>query len=273
MSRDRRLGAGVGLLAVLVGACLVGPVLSPYAPSQTDPDSRNRGPHPAHPFGTGDLGEDVLTQVLVAGRMSLAIGLGAAAVATVVGGGLGIAAGWWGGWRDAAASRVAEAVLAVPTLVLALALAMTIGRMGPVAVVGVVALVAWPVPYRLARAVARRERTLAYVEAAQLDGATGGRLMVRHLSRAVAGELATCVALVAAGAMVAESALSFLGVGVDPESAITWGSMMADGQGLVVDRPWVVLFPAAALVVAVAAVVLIADALADRARRRHGGVA
>ncbi len=122
---------GVVLLAAIVLACLIGPLLSPYGVDQQDLAARNEGPSWAHPFGTAALGEDMLTRVLVAGRISLLVGLATALVATVVGGGLGLAAGGRGGWLDSALARLTDLVLIVPGFVILIVLSISFASVGP----------------------------------------------------------------------------------------------------------------------------------------------
>ncbi len=181
----RRLGtpgvAGVVLLAVIVLACLIGPLLSPYGVNEQDLTARYQGPSWAHPFGTGALGEDMLTRVLVAGRISLLIGLATALVATVAGAGMGLAAGGRGGWLDSALARLTDLVLIVPGFVILIVLSISLESVGPGEIILILALLSWPPLFRLTRASALRTRELPYVQAARAAGAGGWRIARRHL--------------------------------------------------------------------------------------------
>lgn len=266
LARDRRARAGAAVLALLAVAAVVGPWVSPYGIYEEHLAVRNQGPSWAHPFGTGPLGEDLLTQVLQAGRMSLGVGVATAAVATLVGAGLGLFAGWRGGAADAALSRLTELVLVVPALVVMMVLAVSFERLGPVEIVAILALMSWPPLFRLARASARATRGLAYVEAARLAGAGTAHIVRRHLLPAAAPEVITAGALVVGGAILAESALSYLSLGLDGDSGPSWGLLLVGAESLIEDRPWRVVFPAAFIVAAVVAVGLLAEALHDALR-------
>ena len=180
-----RLGTpGATALCVLVLialAAIAGPLLSPYGVDQQDLLARNQRPSWAHPFGTGELGEDVLTRVLAAGRVSLLVGLVTAAVATVVGAGLGLAAGWRGGWVDSALSRLTDLFLIVPAFVVLIVLSLTFERVGAPQVILILALMSWQPLFRLTRASALRTRELPYVQASRAAGARGPRIVRTHL--------------------------------------------------------------------------------------------
>ncbi|MGD9571166.1 MAG: ABC transporter permease [Thermoleophilia bacterium] len=267
MSRARaalaRLGpagvAGVAVLLVIALACLVGPLLSPYGVHEQDLAARNEGPSWAHPFGTADLGEDVMTRVLVAGRVSLVIGLATAAAATVVGAGLGLLAGWRRGWVDGVLSRLTEFFLIVPAFVVLIVLSLTFESVGVAEVVLILSLLSWPPLFRLTRASALRTSSLPYVDAARAAGAGGGRIVGRHLLPAATPEIAAFAALAVGTAILAESSLSFLSLGLDPEQTLSWGGLMIGAQDTIEDRPWLTLFPAAMVVLTVLAVSLVGD--------------
>lgn len=253
--------AGAALLAAIALACLVGPALWPPGAREVDPAARDRGPSAAHPFGTAELGEDVLARVLEGGRASLAIGLGTALLATLAGAALGLLAGWRGGRVDALLSRLTELVLIVPAFVVLIVVSLAVGRMGVWQAILALALLSWPPLFRLARASALRTRELPYVEAARAAGAGGGRIVARHLLPAAAPEVASFAAIAVAVAILAESALSFLGLGIDPERTLTWGNLMTDAQDTIEDRPWLTLFPGAFVVATALGASLVADAV------------
>jgi peptide/nickel transport system permease protein len=261
----RRLGAagwiGVAVLALVALACLVGPELSPYAVEEQDLAARDQGPSWEHPFGTARLGEDVLTQVLVAGRISLAVGFGTALVATLLGAALGLLAGGRGGWVDGALSRVAELFLIVPAFVVLIVLSLTFERVGVAEVILILALLSWPPLFRLARASALTTRETAHVEAARAAGAGGGRILRRHLLPAATPEVASFASLAVGVAILAESALSFLSLGIDPDGDPSWGTLLIGAPDTIEDRPWLTVFPGLAVVVTVLAAALVGDAV------------
>ncbi|HMN97990.1 MAG TPA: ABC transporter permease [Miltoncostaeaceae bacterium] len=261
----RRLGwagwVGVAVLAFIALACLIGPELSPYGVAEQDLAVRNQGPSWQHPFGTATLGEDVMTQVLVAGRISLAIGFGTALVATLVGAGLGLLAGWRGGWVDGALSRFAELFLIVPAFVVLIVLALTFERVGVAEVILILAILSWPPLFRLSRASALSTRETGHVEAARAAGAGGGRILWRHLLPAATPEVASFAALAVGVAILAESALSFLSLGIDPDGDPSWGTLLIGAPDTIEDRPWLTVFPGLAVVLTVLAAALVGDAV------------
>jgi peptide/nickel transport system permease protein len=271
----RRLGpagvTGLAVLALIALACLVGPELSPYGPDEQDLAARNQGPSAAHPFGTASLGEDVLTRVLVAGRASLLIGLATAAAATLLGAGLGLAAGWWRGWVDGALSRLTDAVLIVPAFVVLIVLSLTFETVGVAQVVLILSLLSWPPLFRLARASALRTAELPYVAAARVAGAGGGRIVARHLLPAATPEVAAFAALAVGTAILSESALSFLSLGLDPQDTLSWGALMIGAPDTIEERPWLTVFPGVFIVATVLAVSLVGDA-ARRALEPRGAL-
>lgn len=278
-----RLGApgaaGAVMLAVIVLATLIGPALSPYGVAQQDLLARNQGPSWAHPFGTAELGEDVLTRVLAAGRISLLVGLATAAAATVVGAGLGLVAGWWGGRVNSALSRLTDLFLIVPAFVVLIVLSLTFESVGAAQVILILALMSWQPLFRLTRASALRTRELPYVLAARAAGARGPRIVRTHLLSAAIPEIAAFAALAVGVSILAESALSFLSLGIDPSGDPSWGTLMIGAQETVEERPWLTLFPGLMILATVLSVSLIGDGLRDalgpgggrRAARRRIG--
>jgi peptide/nickel transport system permease protein len=265
--RRPRLGAAgwtaLAVLALIALGSLIGPVVSPYSTTGQDLAARDQGPSGLHPFGTASLGEDVLTRTLDAGRLSLAIGIGTALVATFVGTGLGLAAGWRGGWLDSALSRLTDAVLILPAFVVLIVLSVAVGRVGPWEVILILALLSWPPLFRLTRASAIRTRALPYVEAARGMGAGGVRIVTRHLLPAAAPEITSYAALAVGIAILAESALSFLALGLDPDRDLSWGGLMIGAPDTIEDRPWLTLFPGLFILVTVLAVNVLGDALRE----------
>jgi peptide/nickel transport system permease protein len=272
-SRFRRdpLGlAGLAVLVLLAAASALGPVLSPHGVREQDLGSRNEGPSWEHPFGTAGLGEDVLTQVLQAGRVSLLIGLATALAATAIGGALGLLAGWRGGWVDSLLARLADLFLIVPAFVLLIVLSLTFDRVGIAEVVLSLALLSWMPLFRLARASALRTRELPFVDAARAMGAGPARILGRHLLPAAAAEVAAFAALAVGFAILAESALSFLSLGLDPEGDPSWGTLLIGAQDTIEDRPWLTVFPGLFILLTVLAVSLVGDAVREALEPREG---
>jgi peptide/nickel transport system permease protein len=269
-----RLGApgwaGLAILLLVALAAIVGPMLSPYGVNEQDLAARNSGPSWAHPFGTASLGEDVLTQVLAAGRVSLVIGFATALVATVVGAGLGLLSGWRGGWVDSLLGRLTDLFLIVPAFVVLIVLSLTFERVGVAEVIGILALLSWPPLFRLSRASALSTRESSHVEAARAAGAGGGRVVLRHLLPAATPEIASFAALAVGIAILAESALSFLSLGLDPDGDPSWGTLLIGAPDTIEERPWLTVFPGLAIVLTVLAAALLGDAVRAALDPRSG---
>ncbi len=260
MTRGSKVAAAVVAAAFLVA--LLAPLVPGHGATRIDLRSRLAPPASAPPFGTDELGRDILARLLHGASVSLGVAGTAVFVSALFGSLLGVAAGERGGFLDAGVGRLVDLVLAFPGLLLAVALAAVLG---PSARNTVLALCAagW-VPYaRLARTEARRVATLDFVAAARAAGAPRRRILVRHILPNLASPLVVQATLHLAGAILAESALSFLGLGVPPP-APSWGAMLAAGRGHVFDAPHVVLVPALAIVTVVVAANVLGDALVER---------
>lgn len=255
-----RVAAAV--LALALAAALLAPLVPAGAGERVDLGRRLLPPSSAPPLGTDELGRSVLARLLHGATVSLGVAGAAVLLSAALGSLLGLLAGERGGALDAGLGGLVDLVLAFPGLLLAVALAAVLG---PSAWNTVIALsaVGW-VPYaRLARAEARRVATLDFVAAARAAGARPARVLGRHLLPNVAAPLVVQATLHLAGAILAESALSFLGLGVPPP-APSWGAMLAAGRTHVLDAPHAILAPAAAILVVVLATNVLGDALVDR---------
>lgn len=260
----RKLRAGFILLGLLSAFAVVGPVLL------TDPaaialDVPLAPPSGDHWLGTDGLGRDVAARLAHGGRVSLVVGGCAAALVLGIGVPIGAWAGWRGGALDAMLSRLMDAVMCLPALVLALAiLAAAPGALrdlpDAIRIAVVLGALGWPVPARYVRAEVLRLRESATVVAARAAGAGAGRLLVRHLLPGAAGPVLVSAAFTVGGAIVAEASLSFLGLGVAAPLA-SWGSLLAEAR-IHVDRAWwLAVFPGLALFLTVFACNLVADGL------------
>jgi ABC-type dipeptide/oligopeptide/nickel transport system permease subunit len=217
-----------------------------------------------HLLGTDAFGRDVFLRLWLGARVSLGVGVTGALLSGGLGVTLGAVAGWWGGAADRCIAALADTLLAVPRLVLLLVIAALWGP-GTGMVVTVLALTGWMAVMRLVRAEVRLVRALPYAEGAVALGVPAGRLLRRHvLPNAVGGAL-VAVTLGVGNAMVLESGLSFLGLGVQPPAA-SWGNMISAGRDWLLVAPWVALAPGGALLLAVLACTHAGDALAARGR-------
>ncbi len=216
-------------------------------------------PSRTHLFGTDDLGRDLFARVVAATPVSLAIGTTAAAVSVFVGFAIGAAAGWFGGKTDLVLSRAIEVVLCFPVLFLLLALAAFLPPSAATVILAI-GLTTWPGDARFARAEIMKARDLDYTRAARAAGASTPRILLRHLLPVAAPPLLVSAAFGVGWAILAEAALSFLGVGLPPPMA-SWGGILAVAPAYIDEAWWIALFPGLALFLTVAAYNLLAEGL------------
>ena len=260
MRASAKAAAAVLLAAVLAAA--LSPLLPSASATRIDLGRRLVPPPSAPPLGTDELGRDLAARLLRGATVSLGVAGAAVLLSAAFGSTLGLLAGERGGAWDAALGRLVDLVLAFPGLLLAVALAAVLGPSAKNTVIALSA-VGW-VPYaRLARTEARRVSTLDFVAAARAAGSSRARLLFVHVLPNVAAPLVVQATLHLAAAVLAESALSFLGLGVPPP-APSWGAMLAGGRTHILDAPHVVLAPAAAILVVVLGTNVLGDALVDR---------
>lgn len=259
--RNKLAVAGAVILTLLAAAALLAPWISPAQPSQIFFTDLRAAPSAAHPFGTDELGRDILTRVIYGARVSLSAGLISVLMALVVGTTMGLVAGYARGWLDDLLMRVVDALLALPFLVLAIALAAILGPSLQNTMIAI-AVVSVPVFARITRGEVLAQREREYVQAAQALGAPDIRVVLRHLLPNISGPLIVQTSLAIATAILAESSLSFLGLGVQPPEP-SWGSMLNAARGYLADAPWMAVFPGAAIFLAVLAFNLLGDGLRD----------
>jgi len=266
VNRHWQSRVGIVLVSIVVLAALLAPLLSPHDPLRGD----LRGayllpPGGDYPLGTDSQGRDVLSRVLFGARISLIVGIVSQGVAALLGVTLGLIAGYYGRWVDALLMRLADVTLAFPTLLLLIAIAAAIDP--PLVLVFVViGAVGWAAMARLVRSQVLVLRSTDYVTAARALGAAGPRILYRHLLPNVRAQVIVAATLGAAGAMMAEAALSFVGLGVKPPTP-SWGGMVADGRDLLRVAPWVSLAPGLALGLTVLGFNLLGDAMRDAGRK------
>jgi peptide/nickel transport system permease protein len=222
-------------------------------------DVRLQAPSVAHPFGTDDLGRDLLARVVAATPISLAIGLVAATVSLGIGFAVGATAGYFGGVVDLVLSRLIEVMLCFPVLFLLLALAAFLPP-SPVTVIVAIGLTTWAGDARYARTEILRIRELDYARAARAMGASTPRILMRHLLPNALPPLIVSAAFGVGWAILAEAALSFLGVGL-PAPAVSWGGILSSAPNWIEEAWWIALFPGLALFLTVAAYNLLAEGL------------
>ena len=268
MTRTERWAGG--LLVVLVIGAVVVPAVARHDPLAIDDvlNARLVGPFSTdeagrfHLLGTDRFGRDLFVRMMLAGRLSLAIGVVGSAVAGLIGVAIGAAAGWWRGTLDRAAMAVSDAMLAIPRLILLL-LCAALWRPGTTTVVVVLAATGWMGVARLVRAEVIGARGLAWADAAQAIGSAPVRVLLRHVLPNAIGPAIVATTLGVGNAILLESGLAFLGLGVQPPQP-SWGNMIAGGRDLIVTAPWVAIAPGVALILTVLGCTLLGDAWRDR---------
>lgn len=260
---DPRLLFGVVLVALVVVAVFA-PLIAPYPPLQYHPAIAAQPPSLAHWLGTDALGRDQLSRVIYGARISLSVGAGAIVLGGLIGSILGIVGGYLRGWVDQVISMIVDALLAFPSLILALAIAAALGS-GITNVIIALAVVRIPIYVRLARGQTLQVRSLDYVTAARAVGTPAWRILLRHIFPNIFSPLLVQATLSISFAILDESVLSFLGLGAQPPTP-EWGTMIADAQPYLTggQDPWMVLGPALAITISVLSLNLLGDALRDR---------
>ena len=260
--RDRWFQAGVGLVALVVLAGLLAPWLAPFDPITGDLRTAYLlGPGGRYLLGTDAQGRDVLSRVLYGARLSLSVGLISQAVAATLGVTLGLLSGYYGRWVDALLMRLADVTLAFPTLLLLIAVAAAVSPSLPMVFV-VIGAVGWAGMARLVRSQVLVLKGSDYVLAARALGAPDQRVLLRHLLPNVRNQVIIAATLGIAGAIMAEAALSFVGLGAQPPTP-SWGAMVADGRDLLRVAPWVSFAPGLAIGLAVLGFNLVGDGLRE----------
>ena len=258
--RPVALASALVLLVVMLAAVFASWV-APYDPLATSWSLVRKAPSAAHWFGTDEVGRDVLSRVIWGARASLSAGLIAVAIAVLVGVPLGMLAGYVGGVLDSVIGRLTDAMLAIPFLILAIALAAFLGPSLSNAMIAI-GVSATPIFVRLARGQVLSARAEDWVEAARAVGNPRSRILMRHILPNILPPVLVQSTLAIATAIIAEASLSFLGLGQQPP-APSWGSMLNTAQRFLTQAPWLALFPGLAIFVTVLAFNLLGDALRD----------
>jgi peptide/nickel transport system permease protein len=263
----RRVGggealAGLALLGALLSIAVLAPFIAPHDPETLEPGRVLGAPDALHLFGSDALGRDVLSRVVFAFRVSLSVAVGAVALAFVIGIPLGLVAGFRGGWVDALLMRPLDLLLALPALLLAVAL---IAIVGPGALVTLVAIAAiyLPILARVVRSSVLVVKGLPYVDGARARGVSELKVMLRHVLPNSLGPSLIQATVLIGFAIQIEAALSFLGLGAQPPTP-SLGVMLNEGRDVLTQAPWVEIFPGLAIAITVLGFSLVGDGLRRR---------
>ena len=265
---SKPMGAAGGFIVVLVVlAAIFAPVVSPYDPYASNLDEnglpvRLVGPSGSFLLGTDAIGRDVFSRIIYGSRVSLVVGLGAVSLGTLFGTLIGLVSGYFVGKVDQVLQRVVDTLMAIPAIVLALAV-ITMLQPGLFNIILVIAIVIAPGTSRVVRGTVLAIKENVYIEAARSIGAGSGRIVFRHILPNVIAPIIVIASIWVGNAIVIEAALSFLGLGTPPPTP-TWGGMLAlEGRRHLENAPWLALAPGAAISIAALAVNMLGDALRD----------
>ena len=259
----RRKGAmfGLAVIVLFVALAVFAPLVAPYDPTAQSWTSVRKAPSALHWFGTDDVGRDVLARIIFGARASLVAGCISVAIALAIGVPLGLAAGYIGGFLDALISRITDAMLAIPFLILAIALAAFLGPSLRNAMIAI-GITTTPIFVRLTRGQVMAVKVEDYVEAARAVGNPPWRVAFVHILPNILPALMVQASLSIAAAIIAEAALSFLGLGQQPP-APSWGSMLNAAQRFLANAPWMAVWPGLAIFLTVLSFNLLGDGLRD----------
>jgi ABC-type dipeptide/oligopeptide/nickel transport system permease subunit len=252
---------GLAFIGLLFVVAIFAPVIAPYSPTEVETRLRGDPPSRAYLLGNDAVGRDILSRLIFGTRVALMVGLGATAIAVTIGVTIGATAGYFGGWVDSALSRVVDTLMAFPTLALLITLAAVLGP-SLVTVIVAIGTTVWASYARVVRADMLSLRERDYVLAARAAGARDGRIIFGHMLPNVLGPIVVLGSLSVGSIIILESALSFLGLGVQPPNP-SWGGMLSDGRAYIRQYPHIAIAPGALITVTVLAFNLIGDGLRD----------
>lgn len=261
--RHRLAVASTVVFFILALTAIFAPLLAPYDPAYIDPSVFDEAPSQAHPLGTDRVGRDVLSRLIYGGRVSLSVGIVAVVIFVLIGTFLGALAGYYGGRVDAVISRFIDIVLSFPQLMLILVLVSLLGP-GLRNIMLVIGLLGWPQVARIVRGEFLRLRVHDFVMAATVVGTPNRRIITRHFLPNAMGPILVAATFGVASAILTESALSFLGLGVQPPTA-SWGQMLNEAQSLTIleSKPWLWVPAGIMILISVLSINFIGDGLRD----------
>jgi len=259
MGRASRFG--IIILFIFILAAIFAPIIAPYDPGEIV-DQTTLAPTLQHLFGTDDLGRDLFSRAVYGARISLTVGLVAVTISILIGTLMGALAGYFGGWLDGLIMRFVDVMLAFPSIFLILAIqAMLTPNIYNVMIV--IGVTSWMGVARFVRGEYLRSRELSYVEAAKAIGCSHSRIIFRHILPNAQAPIIVAATLGMAGAILTESALSFLGMGVQPPTP-SWGNMLIDAQAYMRDAPWLAIIPGLLILLTVLSLYFVGEGLRER---------
>lgn len=261
--------AGLVIVGLLIVIAIFAAPLAPYEPNGIQTRLRGDAPSREHLLGNDDRGRDVLSRLIYGTRIALIVGLGATAIAVTIGVSIGATAGYFGGKVDFALSRIIDTLMAFPTLALLITLAAVLGP-SLVNVIIAIGTTIWASYARIVRADVLSLRERDYVLAARASGAGSTRIIVRHMLPNVLGPVIVLATLGIGSIIILESALSFLGLGIQPPNP-SWGGMLSDGRAHIRNYPHIAIAPGVAIGITVLAFNLLGDGLRDALDPRQRG--
>lgn len=269
--RHRLALIGTVVLGLVVGICVIAPLFVPEsAANRVDPGHFRAPPSVAHPFGSDDVGRDILWRTVFGGRISLAIGALSIALAMSIGVVLGSVAGYYGRWTDTVIMRLTDAMLSMPSLLLLIVLTRILGASVPTIIL-VIGLLNWMQVTRIVRANVLSLKEQDFVLAARAIGVTDRLIIFRHVLPNTLAPVVVAATLGVGYAIILEASASFLGLGVQPPTA-SWGSMLYRAQGLMIQAPWVAIFPGLMILLTVMAINFLGEGLRDALDPRASAV-
>lgn len=261
LARNRFAVAGAIVVLLMLAVALLAPVIVHYSPNEINAWAVLEPPSLKHWFGTDDLGRDVFSRIIYGARISLLVGFVAAGIAVLIGTILGVVSGFYGGWIDNILMRVVDIMFCFPTFFLILAV-ITFLRPSIWYIMIVIGLTGWMGVARLVRAETLSIREMDYIMAARCIGCSDRRIIFRHILPNAVSPALVAATLGIAGAILTESALSFLGIGVQPPTP-SWGNILTSGKDYIEFAWWLSLFPGLAILVTVLAYNLLGEGIRD----------
>jgi len=261
LRRHRLAIASLVIVLIMTIACAAAPLITPYDFDAIDLANIRQAPSLEHWMGTDDLGRDLLTRVLFGGRVSILIGILAAVFGTAMGSLVGAIGGYYGGRLDSVLMRITDVTYAIPTLPLLIILS-SYTRATGISMAIIIGLLSWMATARVVRGEVLSIKQMLYVEAARGLGASNFRIITRQVLPNALGPIVVGATLAVGYAIILESSLSFLGLGVQPPTP-TWGNLLMDAQSTMATKPWLTIFPGLAILLVVLSVNFIGDGLQD----------